>query len=422
MTDRLPDNSGPATGFTLPNAIPDRETARGWRQWRVTRHAFVPASSLTLAEYQALSPRGRQLHDLHRAATHANLPLQDTPMSMAVTRLMRSRLQTNALKHKPTTRPGLMITGGGYQGKTETACEVAAAFEDAWLALHDQVNPMTIAGTRDLHAPVVYVQTPVTATPKSTCRAILDFFGADHDKMTLPQLVRAVRASLYDHGTRVLLIDDVTRLKMHRLDDQDTLDLIRTLMSMHTTLVLIGVNIPGSGLLREGRQDPGTGQWVFPSPVVAGSDEAATQTERRFDLVHLESFRYDTQAHIAAWVAHLSGLEHQLRLLRAAPGMLTAGTMPEYLFRRTGGVVGLLERLVEDGCAEAMDTGMEKLTEDLLDTVGINLGNDPHRDRTAAEIPTVPAPTVRSKRRRSGRNTVFDDHGSPRPDTAAASG
>jgi hypothetical protein len=165
----------------------------GWREWRLTRHSFVPAPRLSLADYRRLSPRKRQLHDLHRAATHANLPLQDTPMSLAVTRIMRSRLQTNALKHKPTTCPGLMITGGGYQGKTETACEIAAAFEDAWLELHRQLNPNAVPGTRDLHAPVAYVQTPVTAKPKSTCEAILDFFGADHHKMTLPQLTRAVR-------------------------------------------------------------------------------------------------------------------------------------------------------------------------------------------------------------------------------------
>ncbi len=62
-------------------------------------------------------------------------------------------MQTNALKHKPTTRPGLMITGGGYQGKTETACEIAAAFEDAWLALHHQLNPNAIAGYPGLARP-----------------------------------------------------------------------------------------------------------------------------------------------------------------------------------------------------------------------------------------------------------------------------
>jgi hypothetical protein len=58
--------------------------------------------------------------------------------------------------------------------------------------------------------------------------------------------------------------------------------------------------------------------------MVAG-DDPATQTERRFDLVRLEPFRYDTPENIAAWTAHLAGLEQQLRLFRAQPGMLTAG-------------------------------------------------------------------------------------------------
>jgi hypothetical protein len=397
--------------FFLPGQIPDRETVEGWKQWRLTRHGFRAAPQISLGEYRLMSPRQRQLHDLHRAATHANLPLQETPMSAAVARVMHARLQTNALKHKPTTRAGLMITGGGYQGKTETACEIAAAFEDGWLDLHAQLNPNVIAGTRDLHVPVAYVQTPVTAKPKSTCQAILDFFGADHKKLTLPQLTRQVRASLHDHGTRVLMLDDITRLKMHRADDQDTLDLMRAFMSMNTTLVLIGVNIAGSGLLREGHHDPRTGQWVFPPPAGELGDDAATQTERRFDLIRLEPFRYDTPEQIAAWTAHLAGLADELRLFRAPPQMLTDGSMPEYLFRRTNGVVGLLERLIEDGCTEAIATGAENLTPDLLDTVSINLGNDPARDAEAGEVPAVPKST-RSKRSRNPRNTVFDDHGS----------
>ena len=413
-----------AVPFALPGPGTDRETVEGWRQWRLTRHAFQPAPRLSLADYRTLSPRKRALHDLHRAATHANLPLQETPMSAAIAKLMRSRLQTNALKHRPTTRPGLMITGGGYQGKTETACEIAAAFEDAWLDLHHQLNPTATPGTRDLHAPVAYIQTPVTAKPKSTCQAILDFFGADHKGMTLPQLTRAVRTSLRDHGNRVLLLDDITRLKMHRADDQDTLDLMRAFMSMNTTLVLVGVNIPGSGLLREGRHDPRTGQWIFPPPSVAAGDDPATQTERRFDLIHLEPFRYDTPAGITAWTTHLTGLEENLRLFHARPGMLASGTMPEYLFRRTGGVIGLLERLIEDGCVEALASGTENLTEALLDTILINLGNDPTRDATAGEIPQVPAvaPRTSTTPKRKPRNTVYDDTGIPASGRAVGQG
>ena len=320
----------------LPGSAIDRETAAGWQRWRLTRHSFAPAPRLDWADYRRLSSRERKLHDLHRAVTHANLPFQETPMSTAVAQIMHARIQTNALKHKPTTRAELLLNSNGYQGKTETACEVAAAFEDQWLALHRHLNPDAVPGTRDLHAPVAYAQTPVTATPKSTCQAILDFYGADHKRMTLPQLVHAVRTSLHDHGTRVLLLDDITRLRMHREADQDALDLLRSLMSMHVTLVLIGASIPQSGLLREGRHDPRTNQWRFP-PSNHGkhwSDEAATQTERRFDLVDLDPFRYDTPDGITAWVAHLAGIEEHLRLLRAEPGMLTDGAMPEYLFRR----------------------------------------------------------------------------------------
>jgi hypothetical protein len=110
---------------------------------------------------------------------------------------------------------------------------------------------------------------------------------------------------------------------------------MRAFMSMHTTLVLIGVNIPGSGLLREGRHDPRTRQWMFPPPTGTAAstasnragDDPATQTERRFDLIHLEPFRYDTPQSIAAWTAHLAGLEQHLRLFHARAGMLTGATM-----------------------------------------------------------------------------------------------
>ncbi|WP_378741017.1 hypothetical protein [Nocardia brasiliensis] len=190
----------------------------------------------------------------------------------------------------------------------------------------------------------------------------------------------------------MLILDDITRLKMHHADDQDTLDLMRAFMSMHTTLVLIGVDIPRSGLLPEGHLDRRTSQWVFHSPTADLGDHAATQTERRFDLLHLEPFRYDTPESIAGWVAHLSGLQQGLRLFAAGPDMLTGATMPEYLFRRTRGVVGLLERLIQDDCTEAIATGEEQLTPDLLDTVTIDIGNDPARVADAGEIPTVPDP------------------------------
>ncbi|MFH9349708.1 AAA family ATPase [Kitasatospora sp. NPDC017646] len=414
MTD---PNSPGALAELLTRKPPRRDTFEGWQHYRTTRGTFVPAPELTIDQWRAMSPRRRAVHDLHRTATHVNLPLQETPMSLKVSRLLNRRISNNALKWNSSTHSGVMINGFGYQGKTETTCEVAAGFEDRWLALNDFLNPGAKPGTRALHSPVAYVQTPVTAKPKSTCEAILSFFGAATKGLTLPQLVQQVAASLDDHGVRALILDDITRLRMHRADDQDVLDLIRAFMSMNVTLVLVGVDIPGSGLLREAIWDPRQRQWVMPpSKHARVHGLEATQTERRFDLVELDPFRYTTPVGIQAFHRHLVGLEQSLRLFNAGPGMLTEAGMPEYLMRRTGGVVGLLTRLIEDGAQEAIDSGRELLDEALLDEIIISL-DDPGRDPDAGEIPVidglsngpgtgpVPAGGKRS------RNTVFDDGG-----------
>ncbi|GGX38003.1 AAA family ATPase [Streptomyces chartreusis] len=408
------NTTGP-TELLRPGPPPVRDTVERWQNWVATRTTFVPTPRLTLAGWRHLSPKDKALHDLHRAVTHANLPLLQTPMSLAVTKRLRGRVQSNAVKQKPTTLSGLIITGGGYQGKTETACECLATFEEDWLALHRYLNPQAVPGARDLHVPVAYVQTPVTAKPKSLCKAILPFYGAEvNPRLDLPDLIRQVALSLREHGTKALLLDDITRLRMHRADDQGTLDLIRAFMSMNVTLILVGVNIHSTGLLREGRPDPRTGQVAFPPSrhkLVHG--EEATQTERRFDVVELDRFRYDTDAQIMAWADHLADVEGHLRLLKAEPGMLTSGTMPEYLYERTAGVVGLLERLVEDGCQEAISSGAEYLTESLLDGIPINLGSADSRDLGAGKISDIPglkAPPKSSSRNRP-RNTVLDDQG-----------
>lgn len=249
------------------------------------------APVLTLSEHKRLSPRQRHLHDLHRATTYSNLPILETPMSAAIAQAMRRRIEANAAKLGDRTRPGLLINGAGQQGKTETACKCAAEFEDDWLQLTGYLNPDAVSGTRDLLAPVAYVRVPVNARPSNVCEAILEFYGEDYKGMRPDVLKRTVKRALKDHATKVLILDDITRLKMHRETDQDTLDLIRDLMYFTVVVVLIGVGIPKSGLLREGRVDPRTGDWLFP-PVCDKSkspnDEAATQTERRFKLVLAE--------------------------------------------------------------------------------------------------------------------------------------
>ncbi|WP_262705061.1 MULTISPECIES: hypothetical protein [Streptomyces] len=150
-----------ATGLAmLTGQQPLRHTYAGWQHYRRTRRLFTPAPKLTLAQWRTMSEHQRSAHNMHRTATHVNLPLQDTPMALKVSRLVNRRLRNNALKQKSSTWPGVIVNGWGYQGKTETVCEVAASFEDDWLAMHHFLSPAAVEGALDLHAPVVYVQTP----------------------------------------------------------------------------------------------------------------------------------------------------------------------------------------------------------------------------------------------------------------------
>lgn len=408
----------------LPGPVPDRETWEGWTRWRLTRRDFIPAPVVTAGEHAAMTARQRRLHDLHRAATHSNLEIQDTPMSALVSKEVRSLVEINAFDKSPDTRPGLMVNGGACQGKTATVCEALAAFEDEWLGLYEMAAG-SVEGTLDHHVPVVYVRTPVKATPISACQRILDFYGEDYKGMTLAALLRTVKQAVHDHGTKAVAIDDITRLKLHREADQDVLDLIRELMSMPVTLILIGVGIYKSGLLRNGRRDPATGQWVIPPVKDRGksrNDDAPDQTDLRFEPVDLDRFSYGDPASTAAWIAHLVGIEQQLRLLNARDGMLSDGGMPEYLFRRTRGIIGILRKLIQKACRQAVETGEEEITISLLESLALTRKDLPGLGPDSGEIPggvLADAPAARKPAKpRKPRNTVFDDHGAPAAGTA----
>ncbi len=94
MTPGHDEGAGDPAPFVRPGPPPARETLAGWQQWRAARDSFTPAPRLDRAAWRALPPRRRMLYDLHRAATHANLPLQQTPMSQAVTRVLRGRIES----------------------------------------------------------------------------------------------------------------------------------------------------------------------------------------------------------------------------------------------------------------------------------------------------------------------------------------
>ena len=69
-----------------------------------------------------------------------------------------------------------------------------------------------------------------------------------------------------------------------------------------------------------------------------------------------------------------------LRLHQHTPGTLPA--LAEFLYRRSGGMIGSLSQLVRGAAILAIETGTERITQDLLEAVPIDY---------AAERATRPA-------------------------------
>ncbi|WP_164465843.1 AAA family ATPase [Actinoplanes teichomyceticus] len=375
------------------------------------RDSFKPAPTIKRKKYKKMDAEAQRAHTMDRLRTCANLPMQETPMSLAITDEIDALLIMNSLVESEETVPGVMTTGGGFQGKTETICRILAKFEEYRLRQFSGSNPRYIAGTRDEHIPVVYVQTPAKPTPKRLCERILRFFGADYGDMNEGELTNLVHDSLRDHDVCVLAIDDITRLKLYRKDDEHALNLLREFMDMGITLMLTGVDIPGSGLRGPvGGTNPSASAARF-------GDDLPEQLGRRCPLYHLMPFRRNSPEEIEAWTTHLKVIEDYLPLWEKRPGMLTEGTMPEYLFRRTNGVVGLLKILIRTASFKAITSGGENITQSLLDTCTIDPSKDNSRVAAAGEVPDVPrAPLMAPAQHQAGKrphNGTLDDQGIP---------
>jgi integrase/recombinase XerD len=88
--------------------------------------------------------------------------------------------------------------------------------------------------------------------------------------------------------------------------------------------------------------------------------------------------------------------------------------------RRTGGIVGLVKKLVQAGCRHAIETGLEQITIDVLDTLTLSPADLPDLDPDAGELPHIPASAAaRPSRSAKPRNTVFDDRGAPASESAS---
>lgn len=307
---------------------------------------------------------------------------------------LQQLFETNAEAWKASSRPGALVSGISQIGKTTTIVEAAAEFERSWREVNSDsdVDDRIIADS----VPVAWATCTSKTTIKTLCLDLLNYYGdpIPRGKPTESDLARKVKNCLYQCDTKVLVIDEVTRLKLHRENDQDVSDFIRDLMLSPATVVGMGVDIRKSAILGEGNNYIAS----------TGRTGLATQTTHRFSLYELEPFNDATRDGLDDWRLVLADLQQQLLLLEAPDDLLIS--LSSYLYERSHGVMGWLINLVQGGCAEAIASGAETLTESLLDGITISVAADDADGAAVAAI--VAASPERKRARKSGRNTIYD--------------
>jgi hypothetical protein len=94
------------------------------------------------------------------------------------------------------------------------------------------------------------------------------------------------------------------------------------------------------------------------------------QIAGRFTVIPAAPFAYGTTEQREQWRALIATLETLLRLHQHRPGTLTG--LAEYLYQRSGGMIGSLSQLIRGAAILAIDDGSEQITRDLLDVVPVD--------------------------------------------------
>jgi hypothetical protein len=168
---------------------------------------------------------------------------------------------------------------------------------------------------------------------------------------------------------RLLIVVDLHFLRWESADGSKVTNQLKYLANdFPITLLLAGIGLTDLGLYRQGR--------TFGKAVLG-------PTARRTTKHDISPFCGKSADGRRQWRKVLRAIERNLVLANHDTGIL-ASTLSDYLFERSTGYMGSVVNLINRGCARAIRTGKEALTEDLLEQVDIDVAAEADRKRTAA--------------------------------------
>ncbi|MGA5135220.1 TniB family NTP-binding protein [Streptomyces olivoreticuli] len=331
-------------------------TKEGWR--RYVEHDPAPPTLLSAERRAALGKRERLHDDDQRRDYHADLPLVNTPTIRKV--IATSRLLVQLNRQQISARRGVIISGASGTGKTTALTQLGRAHELAARKRHpDDRNRL----------PVLYVTVPPAATPKMLAVEFARFLGLDFPtRVNITDIVNAVCSTAAHTKVDLVLVDELHNLNLATRTGAEASDQLKYFAErLPATFAYAGIDVEDQGLFAgtRGRQ-------------IAG----------RFTVIPAAPFSYAPGEDRDAWQALVDTLESLLRLHDHRRGTLAG--LSEYLFHRTGGMIGSLSQLIRGAAVLAIENGSERISEDLLSVVPIDYAAE--RSETLAAPARVRTP------------------------------
>lgn len=313
-------------------------TKEGWRRF-VERQPSVPDQH-DPATVELLTTSQRVNYDEARREYHADLPLANTPTIQKVISTARLLVQLN--RQQISARRGLIVSGASGTGKTTALTQLGRTHERHTRKRHP----------RDAHRlPVLYVTVPPAATARMLAVEFARFLGLHFTaRSNITDIVDAVCHTAARTGVEVVLVDELHNLNLATRTGAEVSDQLKYFAErLPATFVYAGIDVEAAGLFAgtRGRQ-------------IAG----------RFTVIPAGAFAYGTGEQREQWRALVATMDSSLRLLKHKPGSLVA--MDEYLYRRTGGMIGSLSQLVRSAAILAIEDRSETITRELLDIVPVD--------------------------------------------------
>jgi hypothetical protein len=344
----------------------DLSTKDGWFQMADAPARTRPAR-LDREQLAALPAPERARYNAARAVWHANLGPLRTPQIDAVFDTLEELCGSN--RHDgEKVKPSAVLDALPGLGKSTAAIAFGRAFHTEQITLHGPRIHTTAGHWQRI--PVVYLPLTSNTTMRSLNAILCRFYNLPGpSSANAHRLAARAAQAVAQAKTRLAIIDDVHFLDVTRRDGREVANHFKWLANTFpVTFLFVGVALRERRLLEEG---------------LSPADAALSQTARRWSVLSIAPFEMRTTAGRRTWNRLLLGIEKDLVLAGAHPGML-AKDLPDYLFARSTGHFASLMSLINRGCYRAIKTGQEALTRDLLEQVRIDQAAEHARHRAGA--------------------------------------